>query len=115
LFWFKVATTIAWWVLQFVSESDSGIWNAISGNGHNPLGVGAGVAYNVPLQNVVSETLFIWQTMYILAVFIPELFSERTKTLASKQASLSINLVIISAYFLLSWPWAYAGGHRNGY
>ncbi len=69
----------------------------------------------MPVQNVVTETLFIWQTMYFLAVFLPELFSERTKTLASKQSALAVNIVIMSAYFLLSWPWAYAGGHNGGY
>ena len=68
-----------------------------------------------PGQNVISETLFIWQTMYFLAIFIPELFSERTKTLASKQASLAVNIVIMCAYFLLSWPWSYAGGHSGSY
>ena len=118
LFWFEALTIFAWWVLQFVAESDSGIWNSISGNSAvagQPFPNGAGIPYTVPVQNVVTETLFIWQTMYFLAVFIPELFSERTKTLASKQASLAVNVVIMSAYFLLSWPWSYAGGHKGGY
>ena len=109
LFWFEVITTLVWWVLQFVDESMSGIFNDVPGFVTNGV-----VPQYVPLQNVVSETLFIWQTMYILAVFIPELFSERTKTLASKQAALAVNVVIMSAYFLLSWPWAYAGSHKNG-
>ena len=113
LFWFEAATIFAWWVLQFVSESDSGIFNAISGN--SPTPIAGGVPYTVPVQNVVTETLFIWQTMYFVAIFIPELFSERTKTLASKQAALAVNVVIMSAYFLLSWPWSYAGGHKGGY
>jgi hypothetical protein len=118
LFWFEVAVTIAWWVLQFVSESDTGIFNAVpgwvSGGPVTPTSV-ASVPFYVPLQNVVTETLFIWQTMYLLAVFLPELFSERTKTLASKQAALAVNIVIISAYFLLSWPWAWAGSYKSGY
>ena len=109
LFWFEVAVTLAWWVLQFVDESMSGIFWDVPGS----VGSNAYPQY-VPIQNVVSETLFIWQTMYLLAVFLPELFSERTKTLASKQAALSVNIVIMSAYFLLSWPWAYAGSHKNG-
>jgi len=116
LFWFEALTILAWWVLQFVSESNSGIFNnvsGLSGLASNPAN-GVGIPYTVPVQNVVTETLFIWQTMYFLAVFIPELFSERTKTLASKQASLTVNVVIISAYFLLSWPWSYAGGHTGG-
>ena len=112
LFWFEALTIFAWWVLQFVAESEKGIFNNVSGKS---TAQNAGVPYNVPVMNVVTETLFIWQTMYFLAIFIPELFSERTKTLASKQASLAVNVVIMSAYFLLSWPWSYAGGHKGGY
>ena len=111
LFWFECCVTFAWWVLQFVSESMSGIWNDVPL--YSVTGAGT-VPYTVALQTVVSDTLFIWQTMYILAVFLPELFSERTKTLASKQAALSVNIVIMCAWFLLSWPWAYAGSHRDG-
>ena len=123
LFWFEALTIFAWWVLQFVAESESGIFNNVPGvqNGANTAGGVAGnlntaaLPFNIPMQNVVTETLFIWQTMYFLAVFIPELFSERTKTLASKQASLAVNVVIMCAYFLLSWPWSYAGSHNGGY
>ncbi len=32
LFWFEALVIFAWWVLQFVSESESGIFNAVSGN-----------------------------------------------------------------------------------
>ena len=113
LFWFEALTIFAWWVLQFVAESERGIFYFITGNG----GAASAqiVPYNVQVMNVVTDTLFIWQTMYFLAIFIPELFSERTKTLASKQAALAVNVVIMSAYFLLSWPWSYAGGHNGGY
>lgn len=101
LFIAAAITTVAWWVLEFVSESDDSMWNDTPNS--------------IPTQHVVTDTMFIWQTLFILAAFIPEFFSERTKTLASKQAAFAVNVVVHSAWFLLMWPWTYATIHRTGY
>jgi len=100
LFILVSTATFAWWVLEFVMQCFYGIWN------DNNSGF--------PTQHVVSDTMFIWQTLFILAAFIPEFFSERTKTLASKQAALAVNVVVHCAWFLLMWPWTYATIHKTG-
>ena len=110
LFAFECVATVVWFVFQFVSESDSGVFNAVSGNGPVPLAS----PFNVPLQNSISEALFVWHTLIFLAMFITELFSERSKTLASKLMAFSINIVLIAVYLLQSWPWAYAGAASGG-
>lgn len=93
--------TFAWWIIEWISQSDYGIFEDTPNR--------------IPVVHVVTDTMFIFQTIFLAAVFIPEFFSERTKTLASKQSALGVNIVVHCAWFLLVWPWAYATMHRTGY
>jgi len=101
LFAIASLATFAWWIVEWVSQSDYGIFDDTPNR--------------IPVVHVVTDTMFIFQTIFLAATFIPEFFSERTKTLASKQAALGVNVVVHCAWFLLMWPWAYATMHRTGY
>jgi len=101
LFGLASIATFAWWIVEWVSQSDYGIFDDTPNR--------------IPVVHVVTDTMFIFNTIFLAAVFITEFFSERTKTLASKQAALGVNVVVHCAWFLLVWPWAYATMHRSGF